>query len=84
MQLQADILGVHVVRQSLPETTGAAAAAYAAGLAVGFWKNADETRSNWQADRHWEPRWSEEPTRGWLCILEESHRTYMNWIDVEK
>ena len=57
MQLQADILGVPVVRPVVAETT-ALGAAYAAGLAVGFWRDVEEMRLNWQADKHWEPRWS--------------------------
>jgi glycerol kinase len=59
MQLQADILGTHVVRPTVSETT-ALGAAYAAGLAVGFWSNLDELRANWQVDRTWDPGWSEE------------------------
>ena len=50
MQLQADILGVPVVRPVVAETT-ALGAAYAAGLAVGFWKDLDSLRQNWKADR---------------------------------
>src|SRR5207247_1935964 len=57
MQLQADILGVPVVRPVVPETT-ALGAAYAAGLAVGFWTDTEAMRRNWQADKQWEPRWS--------------------------
>ena len=59
MQLQADILGTPVVRPTVSETT-ALGASYAAGLAVGFWSSLDELRSNWQVDRTWEPRWSED------------------------
>ena len=55
MQFQADILGVPVVRPVVAETT-ALGAAYAAGLAVGFWGNLDDLRSNWQIDRTWEPQ----------------------------
>ena len=58
MQLQADILGVPVVRPVVAETT-ALGAAYAAGLAVGFWPDLEALRRNWQADRQWEPRWTE-------------------------
>ncbi len=47
MQFQADILGVPVVRPKVAETT-ALGAAYAAGLAVGFWDNLDDLRANWQ------------------------------------
>ena len=81
MQLQADILGVPVVRPVVAETT-ALGAAYAAGLAVGFWKDLDDLRSNWKADRQWEPRWSEDRRastyRGWQKAVERT----LNWVDV--
>jgi glycerol kinase len=54
MQFQADILNVPVIRPKVSETT-ALGAAYAAGLAVGFWKNFDELRQNWGLDKRWEP-----------------------------
>ena len=54
MQFQADILGMPVVRPRVAETT-ALGAAYAAGLAVGFWSGLDELRSNWQESKRWEP-----------------------------
>lgn len=55
MQFQADVLGVPVIRPKVAETT-ALGAAYAAGLAVGFWKEVEELRKNWQVDRTWEPK----------------------------
>ena len=55
MQFQADILGVPVVRPAMAETT-ALGAAYAAGLAVGYWSGVDELRRNWTEGRRWEPR----------------------------
>jgi glycerol kinase len=55
MQFQSDILDVPVVRPKVAETT-ALGAAYAAGLAVGFWKDFDELRANWGRDREWTPR----------------------------
>lgn len=55
MQFQSDILGVPVVRPKVAETT-ALGAAYAAGLAVGFWKDFDELRANWGRDREWKPQ----------------------------
>jgi glycerol kinase len=83
MQLQADILGVPVVRPVVAETT-ALGAAYAAGLAVGFWKDAEEMRRNWQADKQWEPRWSADQREagyvGWQKAIERT----LNWVDVEK
>lgn len=81
MQLQADILGVPVVRPVVAETT-ALGAAYAAGLAVGFWRDVQETRLNWQADKQWEPRWSADQREagyvGWQKAIERT----LNWIDL--
>ena len=81
MQLQADILGVPVVRPVVAETT-ALGAAYAAGLAVGFWRDVEEMRLNWQADKQWEPRWSADQREagyiGWQKAIERT----LNWIDV--
>ncbi len=54
MQYQSDVLGVAVTRPKVAEST-ALGAAYAAGLAVGFWKNTDEMRKNWGVDKTWEP-----------------------------
>ena len=54
MQFQADVLGVPVIRPKVAETT-ALGAAYAAGLAVGFWASTDEMRANWGMDKTWQP-----------------------------
>lgn len=54
MQFQSDILGVPVIRPTVAETT-ALGAAYAAGLATGFWNNLDELRENWGVDKTWNP-----------------------------
>jgi glycerol kinase len=54
MQFQADILGVPVIRPKVAETTSLGAA-YAAGLAVGFWDNLEDLRENWGVDKTWEP-----------------------------
>ena len=82
MQLQADILGVPVSRPVVAETT-ALGAAYAAGLAVGFWSGTDELRANWAEDRRWEPRWSEEQREagyaGWRKAVERT----LDWVEVE-
>ena len=82
MQMQADILGVPVSRPVVAETT-ALGAAYAAGLAVGFWSTTDELRQNWNEDRRWEPTWSDEQREegyaGWKKAVE---RTY-GWVDVD-
>jgi len=81
MQMQADILGVPVSRPVVAETT-ALGAAYAAGLAVGFWKDTDELRSNWNEDRRWEPTWTAEQREhgyaGWKKAVERT----LDWVDV--
>jgi glycerol kinase len=80
MQFQADILGVPVVRPQVAETTSLGAA-YAAGLATGFWDNLADLRANWQADRTWEPVMDQGTRarlyRGWLKAVE---RTF-GWVD---
>ncbi len=55
MQFQSDILGVPVIRPTVAETT-ALGAAYAAGLAVGFWGKVEDLRANWGKDREWQPK----------------------------
>jgi len=68
MQFQADILGVPVIRPKVAETTSLGAA-YAAGMAVGFWTNFDELRANWQVDKVWQPQ----------MRAEERERLYAGW-----
>ena len=68
MQFQADILDVPVIRPKVTETT-ALGAAYAAGLAVGFWKDHDELRSNWGKDKEWIPS----------MRAQERETLYANW-----
>jgi glycerol kinase len=55
MQFQADVLGVPVIRPMVAETT-ALGAAYAAGLAVGFWNSYEDLRQNWGKDKDWSPK----------------------------
>ncbi|MBP6997048.1 MAG: glycerol kinase GlpK [Phycicoccus sp.] len=81
MQLQADVLGVPVSRPVVAETT-ALGAAYAAGLAVGFWGSTDELRANWAEDRRWSPQWSDQQRQdgyaGWRKAVERT----LNWVEV--
>ncbi|MGH3326345.1 MAG: glycerol kinase GlpK [Streptomycetales bacterium] len=82
MQLQADILGVTVARPVVPETT-ALGAAYAAGLAVGFWKGTDELRENWQEAERWEPQWTpDQRNQGYAGWRKAVERTF-GWVDVD-
>ena len=82
MQLQADILGVEVSRPLVAETT-ALGAAYAAGLAVGFWTDSEELRRNWQEGRRWEPRLTgEQREAGYAGWQKAVHRT-LDWVTIK-
>lgn len=78
MQFQSDLLGVPVIRPKVIETT-ALGAAYAAGLAVGFWQDLGELRALWQQDHRFEPQMSEKQREdmhsGWLKAVQRS----FNW-----
>ncbi len=80
MQFQSDILNVPVIRPKVSETT-ALGAAYAAGLAVGFWTGLDELRRNWAEDKTWHPSMTsairEKYYREWKKAVD---RTF-NWMD---
>ncbi|WP_104163420.1 glycerol kinase GlpK [Cryobacterium sp. N22] len=80
LQFQADILGVPVVRPVVAETT-ALGAAYAAGLAVGFWSGLGELRANWQEDARWEPDMEvaerERLLRNWKKAVTKT----LDWVD---
>ncbi len=80
MQFQADILDVPVIRPKLAETT-ALGAAYAAGLAVGFWKDLDELRSHWGMDKEWQPRMAaaerDRLYAGWKKAVSRT----LDWVD---
>ena len=80
MQFQADMLDVPVIRPKVAETT-ALGAAYAAGLAVGFWDNLDELRANWGRDKKWQPQMDadkcEKLYKGWKKAVT---RTF-DWVE---
>ncbi|GAA3937775.1 glycerol kinase GlpK [Actinomadura viridis] len=82
MQLQADILGVPVSRPVVAETT-ALGAAYAAGLAVGFWHTTDELRQNWNEDRRWEPSWTEEQREHGYAGWKKAVQRTFGWVEVD-
>jgi glycerol kinase len=82
MQLQADIMGVPVSRPVVPETT-ALGAAYAAGLAVGFWRDTDELRENWHEDRRWLPEWSDQQRSDGLANWHKAVERTLGWVDVD-
>jgi len=80
MQFQSDILGVPVIRPTVAETT-ALGAAYAAGLAVGFWGEVEDLRENWGIDKEWKPKMDEaereELYKGWKKAVT---RTF-DWVE---
>ncbi|WP_026257311.1 glycerol kinase GlpK [Actinopolymorpha alba] len=82
MQFQADILDVTVIRPRVAETT-ALGAAYAAGLAVGYWSSQDDLRANWQEDRRWtpqmDPKVRDRDYRSWKKAVT---RTF-DWVEPE-
>lgn len=80
MQFQADLLGVPVVRSQVAETT-ALGAAYAAGLAVGFWKDTDQLRSNWQEAGRWKPGGDPEMIALSYSKWKKAVSRTFNWMD---
>ena len=81
MQLQADILGVPVSRPVVAETT-ALGAAYAAGLATGFWSGTDELVANWHEQRRWEPSWSTEQREAGYAGWRKAVQRTLDWVEV--
>jgi glycerol kinase len=69
-----------VVRPSITETT-ALGAAYAAGLAVGYWKNQDELVSNWKKDKEWQPQMNREESRMLYAKWKKAVQKTFNWMD---
>ena len=80
MQFQADILGVPVVRPAIAETT-AVGAAYAAGLAVGFWTDLTELRSKWSEDARFTPQMSEHERSEKLRMWKKAVTRTFDWVD---
>ena len=79
MQFQSDVLNIPVVRPRLTETT-VLGAAYAAGLAVGFWKDRAELKANWTADREWRPAMPDRTRRDLLTHWREAVRRSCGWL----
>ena len=82
MQIQADVLGVSVSKPVVAETT-ALGAAYAAGLAVGFWNTTDELRENWNEDKRWQPQWSDEQRQTGYAGWQKAVQRTLDWVDVD-
>ncbi|MBY6363203.1 glycerol kinase GlpK [Rhodococcoides corynebacterioides] len=82
MQFQSDILGVDVVRPVVAETT-ALGAAYAAGLAVGFWASEDEIRENWAEDKTWTPSMDDAERAKLYAGWKKAVTRTLDWVDDE-
>jgi glycerol kinase len=80
MQFTADLLNIPVVRPKIPETTPLGAA-YAAGLAIGFWDNLENLQANWQVDKTWVPKMDDDirtkKYRQWKKAVQRS----LNWVE---
>ncbi|GAB3352774.1 glycerol kinase GlpK [Modestobacter lapidis] len=80
MQFQADLLDVPVIRPRIAETT-ALGAAYAAGLAVGFWSGLDELTALWAEDRRWEPAMSAAERDRTYRLWQKAVTKSLDWVD---
>ncbi|MGH2466496.1 MAG: glycerol kinase GlpK [Candidatus Limnocylindrales bacterium] len=80
MQFQADVLGVPVIRPKVAETT-ALGAAYAAGLAVGFWSAVEDLRANWVEDKRWEPAMSEADREHGYHFWKKAVTRTFDWVE---
>ena len=80
MQFQADLLGVPVVRPVVAETT-ALGAAYAAGLAVGFWTSTDEIRANWAEGGRWTPAMDDATRESLYASWKKAVTKTFDWVD---
>jgi glycerol kinase len=82
MQFQADLLGVPVIRPVVAETT-ALGAAYAAGLATGFWAGEDDIRNNWAEDKRWEPKMDSAQRDEYYKYWKRAVTRTFDWFDSE-
>src|SRR3954449_10109816 len=80
MQFQADVLDVPVIRPAVTETT-ALGAAYAAGLACGFWSDQDELRERWSEDKRWEPSMSGEDRDASYAKWKKAVERTLGWVE---
>ena len=79
MQLQADVMGIEIIRPQITETT-ALGAAYAAGLAIGYWQSIEEVKANWQESKRWKPGKSAEERAIGAARWKEAIARTLNWV----
>jgi glycerol kinase len=80
MQFQADILGVPVIRPTVAETTSLGAA-YAAGLAVGFWEQVEDLRKNWGKDKEWTPKMDAQLRDKQYAMWKKAVTRTFDWVE---
>jgi glycerol kinase len=80
MQFQADVLDVPVIRPTVAETTSLGAA-YAAGLAVGFWSEVEDLRANWGKDKEWQPRMDPDEREKEYGLWKKAVTRTFDWLD---
>jgi glycerol kinase len=80
MQFQADVLDVPVIRPTVAETTSLGAA-YAAGLAVGFWSEVEDLRANWGKDKEWQPRMDPDEREKEYAYWKKAVTRTFDWLD---
>ncbi|MGZ6269133.1 MAG: glycerol kinase GlpK [Candidatus Limnocylindrales bacterium] len=80
MQFQADVLAVPVIRPKVAETT-ALGAAYAAGLAVGFWSEVEDLRKNWAKDKEWHPKMDDATRQKDLKLWKKAVTRTFDWVE---
>jgi len=82
MEFQSDLLGVPVIRPRTIETT-ALGAAYAAGLAVGYWESEDDIRENWAEGKRWEPTMSDDDRNARYARWKQAVTRTFDWVPTE-
>ena len=80
MQFQADVLGVPVIRPTVAETTSLGAA-YAAGLATGFWSEVEDLRANWGKDKEWTPQMDPQEREKEYGFWKKAVTRTFDWLD---
>jgi glycerol kinase len=80
MQLQSDVMGIDIVKPLITETT-ALGAAYAAGLAIGFWKSTDEVKAQWRQDRRWKPESDAKARAAGATQWKRAVARTFNWLE---
>jgi len=82
LQFQADVLGTRVLRPVVAETT-ALGAAYAAGLALGFWKDKAQLQAQWSIDKRWEPHVDHDTRERWYAGWKKAVSKSLDWVEEE-